>query len=339
MRGAILALFLSSVAICVHRDAVVKFDPNGYQHADGAISLHYRSDYVEPYFATKALIVAQAARLDIRQPADQWIHWLLLRQDKTGRFGRYCRKPGTDWRLCSPSDADDSMLALWLQLLYTNSPDSGLRPEWQESAKKARSRLDELRNGRLGEYHVSSQNHVALFMDNVEVYSALIDIARSLDRFGQHGDAQATFAQAEKLDSAIQQVFWNKHEEWFRPSIQKSKQDFYPDIVAQVYPWLADLPMDSNMQTGAAWTIWKNRFANDWLDKKRDPHPWGLVAMAALKFGDDNSAACWLSRSESLRFSPNWNVLEEAAFQVVEARLNDSTKSNPTACLKVSSAP
>ena len=340
MRGTILLfLFISSVAVCVQKDAIAKFDPNGYQHPDGAISLHYRSDYVEPYFATKALIVAQEAGLDIRQAANQWILWLLPRQDKSGRFGRYCRKPGSDWRQCSPSDADDSMLALWLQLLYTSAPDSGLRPEWQQSAAKARARLDELRNSRLGVYHVSTQNHVALLMDNVEVYSALIEIASSQDRFGQHDAARATYHEAEKLDLAIQQVFWNKHEEWFRPSIQKSKPDFYPDVVAQVYPWLADLPMNSNIQTSEAWASWKNRFANDWLDKKRDPHPWGLVAMEALKLGDENSATCWLSRSQSLRFSPNWNVLEEAAFQAVQAKLSDSSMSDPAACLKVTSAP
>jgi len=80
-------------------------------------------------------------------------------------------------------------------------------------------------------------------------------------------------------------------------------------------------------------------FVSEWLDKKVDPHPWGLVAMAALKFGDDASAACWLSRSEPLRYSTNWNVLEESAFQAVEARLQEAAKSNLSACSEVTSAP
>lgn len=338
MRGTILLLFLTCVAVCVGAPTA-EFDPNGYQFPDGAISLHYRGDYVEPYFATKALILAQEAGLNVHRPVKQWIQWLLPRQDKSGRFGRYCRKPGSDWRQCSSSDADDSMLALWLQVLYTNSPDSGIPPEWQESVRKARTQLDELRNIRLGVYHVSRQNHVALLMDNVEVYSALIDVACSQDRFGQHDQAQTTYKEAEKLDLAIQRVFWNKHEEWFRPSIQKSRPDFYPDVVAQVYPWLADMPMDQDVQTREAWANWKSRFASVWLDKKRDPHPWGLVAMAALKLGDESSAACWLERSEPMRFSPNWNILEEAAFQAVQTKLDESSRSNPTACLKVTSTP
>lgn len=338
MRGTILLLFLTSLALCAST-ATREFNPNGYQLPDGAISLHHHGDYVEPYFATKALLLAQEAGLDVRQPVQQWIQWLLSRQDQRGGFGRYCRKPGTDWKLCAAADADDSMLALWLQLLYTNAPDSGIPPEWQQSVLGARESLDRLRNRRLGVYYISRSNHVALFMDNIEVYSALVAIARAQERFGNTADADKTHAEAEKLNLSIKQVFWNKHAEWFRPSIQKSRSAFYPDVVAQVYPWLADLPMESNVQTREAWDRWRNRYAGEWLDKKVDPHPWGLVAMAALKFHDDASAACWLSRSEPLRYSTNWNVLEESAFQAVQAHLQDAEKSNPSACSEVTSAP
>ena len=338
MRGTILFLVLCSAAVC-SPSYVSHFDPNGYQHSDGAISLHYRGDYIEPYFATKALIVAEEAGLDVHEPVQQWIRWLLPRQNKDGSFTRYCRKPGDQWRSCAAADADDSMLALWLQLLYINAPASGIPASWQDSVSKARASLEHLRNSRLGVYHVSRQNHVALLMDNVEVYSALRDIAQSEERFGDHLHAQVTQKQAENLDLAIQRVFWNKHAEWFRPSIQKSSPEFYPDVVAQVFPWLADMPMDSDLHTDAAWTHWKSRFATDWLDKKFDPHPWGLVAMTALKFGDMDSAACWLSRSEPLRFSTNWNVLEESAFQAIQARIGNVSQNSPSACSRVVTAP
>jgi hypothetical protein len=335
MRGVILVLFISSLAVCASSAPPARFDPAGYQHPDGAISLQYKGDYIEPYFATKALILAEEAGMDVRQPVQQWIQWLLPRQDKQGRFGRYCRKPGEDWKQCAIADADDSMLALWLQLLYINAPDSGIPPEWQESIRKAKADLDDLRNPRLGVYHVSRQNHVALFMDNVEVYSALVDIAHAQQRFGHQDEAQITLNEAERLNFAIQRVFWNKHEEWFRPSIQKNRPEFYPDVVAQVYPWLADMPMDSDVQTRDAWQSWKQRFAADWLNKKFDPHPWGLVAMAAVKFGDSDSAGCWLSRSEPLRFSTNWNILEEAAFQAVESTIGQTSETSPSACSRV----
>src|SRR5436305_10617093 len=243
MRGKFIAVFLLWAAVCASASNQ-PFDPNGYQHPDGAISLHHNGDFIEPYFATKALLLAQEAGLDVHQSVQHWIQWLLPRQQKDGRFGRYCRKPGSDWKMCSIADADDSMLALWLQLIYTNAPDSGLPQEWQQSAKRAKASLDGLRNGRLGVYHVSRENHVALFMDNVEVYSALEAIARAEERFGQTAQAAATRKEAENLDLSIQRVFWNKHAEWFRPSIQKNRPEFYPDVVAQVYPWLADMPIE-----------------------------------------------------------------------------------------------
>jgi hypothetical protein len=195
-----------------------------------------------------------------------------------------------------------------------------------------------LRNSRLGVYHVSRQNHVALLMDNVEVYSALVDIARAQQRFGQVQPGQITLHEAELLDSAIQRVFWNKHADWFRPSIQKSRPEFYPDVVAQVYPWLADMPMDSQIQTRDAWQSWRQRFAGDWLGKRFDPHPWGLVAVAAVKFGDTDSAGCWLARSEPLRFSSNWNVLEEAAYQIVQYRIGNTSEISPSSCSRVTAA-
>src|SRR6185312_16366313 len=183
MRPSIVVLFCTFLAVCASGSAP-EFDPNGYQLPDGAVTLHYRGDYIEPYFATKALLLAEGAGLDVREPVQKWITWLLPRQEKDGSFGRYCRKGNQNWRLCAPADADDSMLALWLQLLYTNAPDSGIPVEWQASIERAEKGLDSLRNARLGVYHVSRQNHVALLMDNVEVYEALVAIARAQQRFG-----------------------------------------------------------------------------------------------------------------------------------------------------------
>ena len=70
------------------------------------------------------------------------------------------------------------MLALWMQLLYRMAPATGLPAEWQRSIALAAKQLAKLRNRRLGVYHISRRNHVALLMDNIEVYAALKDVAR-----------------------------------------------------------------------------------------------------------------------------------------------------------------
>lgn len=330
----ISTLLLAMVSIfSVAAQSGDEFIPQNYQAADGALVLQTNGDYVEPYFATKALIVAQDGGLDIRQAASAWIQWALAHQRSDGRFDRFCRKPGENWKSCRAADADDSMLALWLQLLYRLAPDSGIPAEWLKSVSKARAKLKKLRNDHLEVYHVSEKNHVALLMDNVEVYSALKDIAAALARFGDKAGAEATSHDAESLAAGIHKVFWDKREHWFRPSEQKNRPAFYPDAVAQVYPWLADLAAQEDFR--AAWQSWKSRFALAWLENKYDPHPWGLVALAAAKEGDDSSAVCWLAHSQSLRYSARWNVLEEAVYQALQRQFGERQIADAAACSRV----
>lgn len=335
MRSLTLLLF---VGLCASgsfsaQSSSGQFVPGKYGSADGALLLQANGDYVEPYFAAKALITAQDAGLDIHEAGLAWIRWALQRQRSDGRFDRYCRKAGTGWKSCGPADADDSMLALWLQLLYRLAPDTGIPAEWQPSAQKAQSQLAKLRNGRLGIYRVSGRNHVALFMDNVEVYSALKDIAGAQARFGGQQAAKLSYKQAENLANAIDRVFWDNHHKWFRSSIQKNQPAFYPDVLAQVYPLLAGFPL-KNEDARSAWSGWRSRFASAWLEDKYDPHPWGLVALAAMKVGDQSSALCWLSQSEPLRYSPRWNILEEAVYQGLEQKLQARRSTYASACSK-----
>ena len=314
--------------------AAPPFLPDQYQSDDGALVIEANGDYVEPYFATKALIVAQDAGLDVRNAAAGWIAWGLAHQEKDGRFDRYCRKQNEHWHSCGAADADDSMLALWLQLLYRMAPDHGLPTAWQASARNAESQLSRLRNGRLGVYRVSSRNHVPLFMDNVEVYSALQDIARAKSRFGDADGARETARQADRLASAIQHVFWSKRAHWYRTSMQNHQPRFYPDVVAQVYPWLAGLNGPGQV-ISVAWKDWKGRFGQEWLNSTYDPYPWGLVALAALKTGDDSVVMCWLARSESLRYSVRWNILEEAIFQALDNKFGRQRLADASVCSRV----
>jgi hypothetical protein len=307
------------------------FVPQHYQDADGALVLQTDGDYVEPYFATKALLVAQDMGMDIKDAGLKWVQWALAHQRKDGKFERYCRKQGENWKPCAAADADDSMQAMWLQLLYRLAPDSGIPAEWRSSVDRARAQLGKLRNVRLGIYHVSTKNHAMLFMDNVEVYSALKDIAQAERRFGNQQAADATNEEASKLAAAIQHVFWDEHYHRFRPDIEKTKPAFYPDVVAQVFPWLADLPVPGEDEQ-AAWSQWKQNFEPAWLETKYDTHPWGLVAVAAWKVGDEGTALCWVARAEPLRYSTRWNLLEEAAFQGLEYRLQNYRQTGVVAC-------
>ena len=82
------------------------FDPSRFQQPDGAVALNPGGNYVEPYFATKALIVAQDGGLDVRRVALAWIEWNLSRQRSNGLFRRFCRVK-QEWQDCAPADADE----------------------------------------------------------------------------------------------------------------------------------------------------------------------------------------------------------------------------------------
>jgi len=290
------------------------FDASAYQVPDGALTINATSLEVEPYFATKALIVATDAGLDTHDTALKWIAWMLPRQRQDGRIDRWCKKhPADDWRRCGDADADDSMLALWVELLYRNGTDKGLPLEWQQSVDRALA-YEETLNNRQGVYHVSRKNHTPLLMDNVEIYSAFKDIGKQLSRWDLEG-AAAMQAKSQKLADDIQRVFWDGGTGRFRSSTQKIEPAFYPDAVAQTYPWLEAMPTPQDPKNG--WTAWKQNFAAGWLDKRWDPHPWGLVALTALKLEDLQTAGCWLQRSTPMRSSPQWNILEEASYQAV----------------------
>jgi hypothetical protein len=299
------------------------------QTSDGAIVLTPGGNYVEPYFATKALLVAQDAGMDVRGAAQAWIRWALPRQTSRGLFRRFCRS-GSTWRDCAPADADDSMLALWMQLAYRMAPSAGMPPDWQRSVDLAYGQLEKLRNRRLHVYHVSQRNHVALLMDNVEVYAALKDIARAQSRLRQPV-ASETATRAADLEKAIPRVFWDRHQQRFRPSMQKSRPAFYPDVVAQVYPWLANLN-GPGQNPRKAWEQWKKAFGRGWIERRYDEHPWGLVAIAADILGDAHSAACWTAQSDSVRGSASWNVLEEAAWQSLRSQFPQPELLNPNNC-------
>ena len=113
--------------------------------------------------------------------------------------------------------------------------------------------------------------------------------------------------------------------------MQKSRPAFYPDVVAQAYPWLAGINVP-DQDSRAAWEEWKREYGAGWITRRYDRGPWGLIAMAAEKLGDWRSAACWTSQSEILRGSSNWNVLDEAVWQSLRARFSQPQLLDPQDC-------
>lgn len=290
-----------------------------YSHPDKALTVYAGGDFVDPYFAHRALITAHQIGSDIRPVADGWIEWALQHQLADGRFARYCSQQPGQWRECAEADADDAVLALWQQLLYLVSAETAFRGKWQGSMHRAQQQLAVLLDDQRGVYQISRSQPTGLFMDNVEIYDALTTIAAQQESIGAKRVAGETAQQATRLAQAINRVFWLKDSQRYAVATQDYKREkFYPHIVAQIYPWLFDLSSPVHALTG--YQRWHAQHAERWLSFKQDKYPWGMIAAAADKLGDTATARRWLTRAGALRDTERWNILEEAIFQALSTK-------------------
>lgn len=327
-----LGLFALFTSLCTSHAA--SLDISAFQYSDGAITVQRKdaksAPVVDPYFAAKALLAALDLDLDISVPAHAWIGWMLPHQRPDGRFDRWCVSAHSYTR-CAKADADDAALAVWMELFFRLYPTSPVPATWQVSVHNADQYLRGLMSP-AGYYYVSHELKVGLLMDNAEVYSALIAAARQAQAIGNITESKQKMQEATQLAQATRATFWVTTTGRYRPSTQKHKPgSFYPEAAAQLFPLLAGMPLpDAGIVNWPSWFIeWRSRHHAAWLANAQHDYPWGLVALAAWKVGDANTAACWLARVGRQRDTTRWNVLEEAIYQGLTAKLSG------TACVKV----
>ncbi len=315
----LLALLLV-IATCIPQPAgAAELVLTDYQRPDGAITTYFNGDSIDPYFAIKALLAAQDAGMTTRTAATSWIAWLLARQHADGRFDRYCMK-GQRFISCQEADADDALMATWMELLVRSAAPKGMPPAWQASFDKASRQLDTLRDQHSGVYLISAKLPVALLMDNVEISSAFKAASNYRRRQGDAAGAAAWTSKAEQLDRDILRVFWRPGQGYLVSTQPRSESAFYPDAVAQIFPVLADIRPPGRPHK-AAYDLWMKENRTTWLQMSEADFPWGLVALVADKMGDKDAIACWRMRSIQFRHGKHWNVLEEALYLAFETRL------------------
>ena len=302
--SAWLSLALLFLSIGTSRASAQTLDLNLYQTPDGAITVNEHGDFVDPYFANRALTLADESGTDVRTSAERWISWLMARQLPDGRFQRYCKSGGSDWYPCKPSDADDAGLAVWLELLYRLSPQSGLPSAWQESARRANKYLNSLYDSNTGLYFVSHDLKVCLLMDNVEVYHLFRVMAVTHRRFGQTELSHDYANKADVLAYAITRRMWSKKKHGFLASTQHPMlTTFYPANVAQVYPWLFKMPTPAG-DAKAAFKTWLSSHGDIWLNRRDGNFSWGIVALAGNQLGETQWVDRWIENSKSWATPP-----------------------------------
>jgi hypothetical protein len=288
-----------------------------YVQPDGAITVFPDGRTVEPYFAIRALLAADALGLDVQPAATNWIRWQSERLRQDGKFARYCRQPGGAWSVCGAADADDAALAVWLQLLHAVPPAPSDVAGRRAMMRSADSALRALLDVGSGVYRVSPTLPVSLFMDNIEIANAFDAIAARQRTTGDARGAAVSRTRAAALRRAIDRVFWDSTARAYRittQTIPAAPRVFYPDFVAEGY---ASFFGYGSPVEGAPvqFARWMTAYGSGWLGARDREYPWGLIAMAAERYGDRQSVECWLGQAISLRHGARWNVLEEAVLQ------------------------
>lgn len=315
---------LASPAGCAGRAAL---DLQGYADAYGAIRTFEHGEGVDPYFATKALLMAHRLGLCINGVGARWVAWLMQRQRLDGRFDRYCHQGR--WKRCRAADADDAMAALWLELLAVLAAEGQAMTAGRlSSAERSLALLRSLRNGqRL--YDVSAGQPVSLLADNMEVLQALRALAGHWERVGRKAEAARTAREACELAQAINATFWDGSQRQWLPSTQRGLAvAFYPHGVAGLYTVLTPLPGPPGR---AADTLaqFMDVYGPAWEAGTADHFPWGLVAVALVENRRADAVRRWLPAAWQARAERRWNVLEEAVLQGLANR--DASGPGPAA--------
>lgn len=288
-------------------------DLSAYQRPDGAITVHPQEGRVDPYFAIKALWAARQMGDAAAPETHAWINWLLPRQKVNGSFARYCEQP-SGWQACDEPDADDSLLAMWIELLHEAAP-RNMPPAWAASVRRAETALQQLQDPRTGVYRAGPRISDALLMDNAEVYAALRRVGELQKQAGDSREGERHLAQARALRLAMAKVFQPNGKELLRwSSGDDSSITFYPYALGHLYPWLHGMNTEG-FGTIMSWQNWLDRYGEQWLTRSGDSYAWGLVALLALRQGSYPMVRRWLDNAVALRGGADWNVLEDAVMQ------------------------
>jgi hypothetical protein len=290
-----------------------------YVKSDGAITVFADGSYVEPYFAMRALNTAADLGGNVDSLARGYIDWQLRRLAVDSSFRRYCLGADSTWTSCGPADADDAALALWIELLYRMAGRHRLPAEWKRSADVSRRALGTLLDSTAKVYFVSQSIRTALFMDNVEVLSAL-DVASRTTAARLAADRLPLRRGAARLQSAITRAFWDTGTRAYRVSSQARapEQRFYPEIVAQIFPAIFGFG-NPRASTQALATQWLREHEGEWIAESDSSAAWGLVAVAAARAGQAQAVDRWLERADRVRAGAHWNVADEAIYRVLSA--------------------
>lgn len=288
-------------------------DLSAYQNSDGAITTYKNGTTVDPYFSIKALWASRKLNDFSQVETTSWINWLIVRQSSSGSFARFCLVKNT-WQECNTADADDSVLALWIEILYENFSLKEMPVNLKKSIQLAEKHLFELKMPN-GVYRVNKNYPNGLLMDNSEIYYSFKRISDINQKNGNKLIAQFYKVKAALLKAAIRKVFIANEDRILKWTTgDQTPTVFYPHVVAHLYPLMHGMA-GADFDNYLNWDEWLVRYQFRWLSRSDDFSPWGLIALLALQMKSISVVRSWIENNKAVRETGHWTVLEESIFQ------------------------
>ena len=150
---------------------------------------------------------------------------------------------------------------------------------------------------------------IAFTMDNAEVYSGLVDLAKLEQRLGRISQAAHYASWAEATKSAMSTKLWNSaRDNWDWAFANPSDTDvFYAQGAAQLWPIIFGVVAPNDPRALAGWAQFTGSFPAWSEGALPDSYPWVSVARAAQLMGEPAQAATYLDNIYA-RYAPGFGL-------------------------------
>lgn len=275
------------------------------QRDSGAFIMANGSDTINPYFANIGLYYFLEQKPEHADKIKEYLEWYMSKINKDGTIYDY--KIVNNKEISKNDyDSSDSYAATFLSLLkmyYLQTKDKQFLIDNISDIKMIAGAIDSTLQSN-GLTYAKPDYKIMYLMDNVEVYRGYRDYAYIL--YVLNDSSYNLYKKRYRNTAiAINRNMYKNNE--YIPAIGNIMDwsKFYPDAVANLYPYIYGLSDDKSLYTQFI------THHSNWINGKADDFPWVVGYIAVLKSGEKNAYMDNIEKKYIPRRNWPWNILEE----------------------------
>ena len=295
------------------------------QRPDGALAQTPQKNAVVPYFANLSAMVLVAENPGLVREYLTWYLAHLNRPDQWGLDGTiydYTYYGGIE-ESTKTYDSADSYAATFLSLVAAYCRTTGDLNFAKDNREKLQMVADVIvgLQDADGLVWASPDGKTKYLMDNAENYRGLSDWADLLAALGDQNSARLYARRAANIKLGIALRLWSPWKKQYAWSLDSSGNRawvrggvWYPDAVSQLYPLLFGVVPVDGSEARTVWRRFTEAFPRWYELEREDPFPWAIVAYAAARLGEKDSARAYIEQIRKRKDSAPWFGAESAFF-------------------------